>query len=379
MSIWHALPPELFVPIISALHADVPSSRNCALVCTAWVAPSRRNIFYMVRLVLRFGHCESLLALLEHTPAIASYIREVRLVVRDMDREWDSPALRTLLVCLDKLTSVKFALPRAPRRLLEEHPSLERITALCLGGIFFPSTITFRRFVAAFPSLLELSVSRLLCQWWGNSGDETPHVDAPPLRILRIKPGSISAASVLTHAVISWLVEQRSPVLLQELVLSLHTELHELSALKELLRKGGGSLRSLVLYGGTSWAPAERIDLLDHVLLLLTDIQGGYLNLEHCTSLVSLRIASDQLGPLIDTLSTIQSAHMRSLELDVFDAVVEHTLEWDKLAAVLNQPLFGRLNSLIVWAPDAQTDGPLSPFALLQQRGIVRWNPWTSK
>jgi hypothetical protein len=75
------LPHELIVHIISYIGGDRdPDLRACGLVCHAWAEPARRALFRTVHLQSESFSPDAraaLLGLLDRTPAVAGYIREI--------------------------------------------------------------------------------------------------------------------------------------------------------------------------------------------------------------------------------------------------------------------------------------------------------------
>jgi hypothetical protein len=83
------LPQELIDHIISCIGGYIggyhdPRLRAAALVCRAWVEPARRVMLRTVHLrSLRLSICAALLGLLDRTPAVAEYIKEIFWDLRD--------------------------------------------------------------------------------------------------------------------------------------------------------------------------------------------------------------------------------------------------------------------------------------------------------
>ncbi|RXW19786.1 hypothetical protein EST38_g6074 [Candolleomyces aberdarensis] len=79
-------PQELVDHVIDQLYDDAPSLKSCARVCRAWLPASRFHLFAKVSLKAASMHgpasfpsacCKRLLSAIEHTPEIASCIREL--------------------------------------------------------------------------------------------------------------------------------------------------------------------------------------------------------------------------------------------------------------------------------------------------------------
>jgi hypothetical protein len=126
------LPQELIEHIISCIGGDRdPDLRACGLVCHAWVEPARRAMFRTVRLQSESfgpGACAALLGLLDRTPAVATYIREIC---------WD------LQVCYNLSDPVV-------------HSLLDRISALTIErGIEHRVRIVLKRWGKSFAVVLD--------------------------------------------------------------------------------------------------------------------------------------------------------------------------------------------------------------------------------
>ncbi|KAG6888300.1 hypothetical protein C0995_009299 [Termitomyces sp. Mi166 len=109
------LPQELVDQIIEHLHGDPPTLKCCALVCRAWLSPSRSQIFHRITLEPRepsklFGlfawrrksALRSLVDTMKASPDIAPYIQEVEIVEGVGVNEWigNEPLLFFLLALL---------------------------------------------------------------------------------------------------------------------------------------------------------------------------------------------------------------------------------------------------------------------------------------
>jgi hypothetical protein len=101
------LPQELIIHIISCIggYRD-PDLRACGLVCHAWVEPARRAMFRTVHLrSLSSGVCAALLELLDRTPAVAGYIKEILWDVRHWYKSSsDDPVVHSLLDRISTIT-----------------------------------------------------------------------------------------------------------------------------------------------------------------------------------------------------------------------------------------------------------------------------------
>lgn len=82
------LPQELVDDILDKLHDEQKTLRSCALVCGAWLPSSRRHLFAKIclkatspqtGLAVPQERCERLYKLLQRTPSIIPYIRELEI------------------------------------------------------------------------------------------------------------------------------------------------------------------------------------------------------------------------------------------------------------------------------------------------------------
>lgn len=363
MTTWHDLPHELVAIIISMLHNDIDASRTCALVCRSWVALSQRNIFYAIYLDLHNGDCERLLLLLEHALDIASYVRLIYLVAERTDLEWETlPACRQLLPRLSSLNGLTLVLRTSPLSVLAMLPSLSSITRLELY-CSFPSTLHFRQFVGAFRNLSELILRRLSLSWDDPLGD-IPHIDTPPLRLIWLRCQNVNAVASM---VLRWLLEQPSPVHLQELSIVLDPEGQVI--FRDFLRMSGPSLKTLDICGCE--LQCLTVGRWPSQPTSFTDIEDGVLDLKDCISLTKLELRSCSLHLLTGTLATVRSAHMRSICL--WFGGDGAAFEWDVLRAMLEQERFLQLNKVTIRCVLAWNNVHLPCLASLQERGILCW------
>jgi hypothetical protein len=151
------LPLELIERIIDFFHDSRKDLYHCALVCKAWLAPSRYHLFYSIcicpdpskRWVPCFWQYDLLYETLQQSPHIAHYVREFRfLSVSQMaDPNWPLPKqiasllqsftnLRKLTLCSIFWETLSLDMKEALREALAR-PSL---TQLYLERVIFSAT-----------------------------------------------------------------------------------------------------------------------------------------------------------------------------------------------------------------------------------------------
>ncbi|KAG5650275.1 hypothetical protein H0H81_012765 [Sphagnurus paluster] len=175
------LPQELLDYIIDHLHDDIPTLRDCSLVCHAWLCPSRTHIFHSVslqppkphQLILRRMKSPTVCALstiLRSAPHLAQYVRELRIYEGMSWQAWiiQEPALVALLPQLTHVRRLHLersaalpipwgSLPLGLQRALTS-PVLQELS---IGTLSFESPEEFLGFLLGCRSLRVLQLDHL--------------------------------------------------------------------------------------------------------------------------------------------------------------------------------------------------------------------------
>ncbi|KAG6835078.1 hypothetical protein H0H93_005039 [Arthromyces matolae] len=205
------LPQELVDQIIGQLHDDSPDLKSCALVSKAWLAPSRSHIFYRISLQpppptrffaawRRKSALRSLLDIINVTPEIALYIRDVEIVEGVGDREWvvKDPSLFHLLSKLKDVQRFRLChsagIPIPWRALSPGLPiailqilALPSLCALDLGMLSFSSADVFVSLLERLNNLRVLYLDHIqvgqpvLSSSNDNSASQSPNTHRAPL------------------------------------------------------------------------------------------------------------------------------------------------------------------------------------------------------
>jgi hypothetical protein len=154
------LPQELIDSVIDHCHDDHSTLKTCALVCKTWLPSSRSHIFHAITLqppekparsffVRRITDSQRLFRILQTSPKIALYIRELSICEGMVGREWIAQE-RTLPVILSMLKNV-------------QRLQLERSASMQISWIELPEDLhdAFAGILAS-PTLLELSLVGLV-------------------------------------------------------------------------------------------------------------------------------------------------------------------------------------------------------------------------
>jgi hypothetical protein len=153
------LPPELIEHIIDYLHDSPEDLRSCALVCKAWLAPSRFHLFYKITLYSTpiLPSCGRLQRAIQQSSHIALCVRELsfeakrtgRFLLRFSDSDYAELELNTILPQIfrsfTKLRKLTLQFLVWDELVSDVKESLQDILAL-------PSLVHFNAFVR-FPSL----------------------------------------------------------------------------------------------------------------------------------------------------------------------------------------------------------------------------------
>lgn len=155
------LPQELVDSVIDHCHDDPMTLRSCALVCNAWLPSSRSHIFHSITLqppdkptkksffVRKLTDTQRLLRMLQFSPEIALYVRNLSICEGMVGREWIAQE-RTLPVFLSMLKNV-------------QRFQLERSASMQISWIDLPKDLKDALTgILATPTLLELSLVGLV-------------------------------------------------------------------------------------------------------------------------------------------------------------------------------------------------------------------------
>jgi hypothetical protein len=214
-----AMAQELVDRVIDFLHDDSASLRVCALVHSHFRAPSQLHLFNKVTL-RNLASVTPLGAALQHTPALARYIRELQLMNHNLLGIHMAlcalPRLRTLRLDLLTESSTPPTWPEAS--ILRGSASATR---LVLGLVVLTDMTQFAALVNALPAVTELAFSvRVHVGSLDLRGLDPP---APGLRLLRLDLRGIVNRQLLA-TLAEWLCAsgRKTLINLQSLCINMH-------------------------------------------------------------------------------------------------------------------------------------------------------------
>ncbi|KAK7042156.1 hypothetical protein R3P38DRAFT_2510944 [Favolaschia claudopus] len=153
---------------------------RCGLVCRAWVAPSRRLLFFRVYVSLHTAYTFAQFFKKLNLVTFLPFIRELVFDRDIVEHRWMTTVLPKLIPHLpDQVYSLEYRLRR--RRTPETplpRPKLSGITHLVISDIYEPALADIITCIANFPALSYLKL------WVYNWGDTSlPIVPAPPTNL----------------------------------------------------------------------------------------------------------------------------------------------------------------------------------------------------
>ncbi|TFY63900.1 hypothetical protein EVJ58_g2948 [Rhodofomes roseus] len=229
------MPPELTDRIVDFLHDDHTALKSCGLACRSWLAAVRYHLYYAISLE-NIGLCRAFSSLLDRTPGLGQYVREMHL------------AMTEELQYSDILPSIVVHLGRVRRLVLS-------------GDILVVDQATFQRFgpvqelalslsscrisdvadlFLAFPGISDLSIKNTRYLY-----GPFDHVPMLPVKRLEVQP-----------ALNPGLLPPSSPML-ESLVLCIR-RVQDLVTLSHILRTATGQLKQLDLQMHITVAGARR-------------------------------------------------------------------------------------------------------------------------
>ena len=263
-------PPELRDLVMDCLRSDAASLRACSLTCKAWLPRARHHLFRFVE--IRPGRRgEAFRILLEHTPEIGQYIREVEIsavgegpAVPDLLGRWPTlltpgtqparpnwgfntlawlqsvlPKSTTVLARVSSLTLVSFPVNLAFAELLGTY--FGRITTVNIDSC---RAETFGELLSLPRALTQVQCLRMDGVTWFR-----PNYPTPNGNILG-RPCSLKSLTLTekvdSATVINWLVEQQRYTMLSSLSCFLSSDPSAI-AVQKLLDAIGGSLHELAI------------------------------------------------------------------------------------------------------------------------------------
>jgi hypothetical protein len=163
------LPPELIDRIIDHLHDSPTDLCRCALVCWAWVAPSRFHLLYSISVDLRgqnlYPQKFKLLKAIQHSPGMGVHVSELILIAVDIHRSEDLkklfPQILGSLTRLRKLVLVDVnwvALESDIAELVLYILALPSLVDLEIVGTFFPTSDHFMNMFCTHLKRLEVDI-----------------------------------------------------------------------------------------------------------------------------------------------------------------------------------------------------------------------------
>jgi hypothetical protein len=144
--------------VIEALQGNAEALKHCALVCRAWLRPSRTNLLRSP-IISNLSQYDGLCALLDSDPTLEPTIGAI-------DTWVVTPVLTQLAPRLPNLTKLSLGMLSWSRADVEAHSSLRLpplLTDLSLSGCTFDSCTAFAALLAVVPALRSLECEFLNC------------------------------------------------------------------------------------------------------------------------------------------------------------------------------------------------------------------------
>lgn len=354
------LPQELIDQIIDHLHDDPPALSSCALVCNAWLPPSRHHFFAKITLKAMAPNgptscpqerCKRLYWLLIRSPKIIPNVRELEVCEGSpypgphpdtrsttwVTTERTLPPLLKLLTHLKRLdfsattTFYWKTLPPTFQNAIHAVLSLSSLTYVRFHSWSFSNFASLASLLSHCHTLKGLALSsttvsddatvdqedRLIEE------DESAESQTPRLEVLTLDYVSMG---YLGH----WLLGQSSPMDLSSLRELRVSHFPDASVIKKLLLAVGGALEHFHLKPGT-W-PVQSFDL------------------GHNCGLRSIRLTLDVVDTAIDWATTLLSSvtsrnALESIGLE-FYVDLKRLEGWSSLSALLVQPELASLQQV---------------------------------
>lgn len=214
------LPQELIDSVIDHCHDSRPTLKTCAVICKAWLSPSRSHLFHTITLhpppkpkrkavVKRITDAQRLFRMLQFSPQIVPYIRDLSICEGMAGREWiaQEKTLPVLLSTFKNIQSFKFEreasmqiswmdLPTDVQDALAGILASPTLLELSLVGLVFDSPVDLHWMLKACKTLRVLQVNHLLLRD-GSSELLLPGIrerqQRAPLDILEVGPRTSTA------------------------------------------------------------------------------------------------------------------------------------------------------------------------------------------
>jgi len=258
------LPPELIDHIIDYLHDSPSTLRTCALVCQAWIAPSRFHLFYFLSIGPKRRssvplESVSLLQLLQESPNIALYIREFHFSVGSKSQNSDWPVLdRILPRLLGKLTQLRklvirgiFPFTRLAPDTRAAFRALFALPSLAHVQVASPRVPKLEHFTSLLcPPLKHLTTSRSFDYELFHPEDvHAVDEEVRAVELQRRSPCRLESLSSSCPALVNWLLGAQTVVDISTIrTLVVFCELEDVEqSMARLIRRLGSSLEDLTI------------------------------------------------------------------------------------------------------------------------------------
>ncbi|KAI0958360.1 hypothetical protein AcV7_004197 [Taiwanofungus camphoratus] len=352
-------PQEIIDQILDHNHSDVPTLRSCSLTCHSWERSSRLHLFYTVTLVnldilLRFSK------LIESSPRIASFVRELRIKAYDnwcrRDRVvWVprvAPKLANHLVRLKTLRfeHIEWDHMRIDRAFLNALARFSRVEHLHFFAANFCDFVEFESVISVFPRLSSLSLDSV--QWKDGLSASSKNIlpqnqasvmskQRPSASRRQFELSSIYIGRFCDTSALSWLLPTSSSRSSLRRVEFLQTNRSQAEDVNKFLHSLGSSLEHLKLGCEIPYYNRTEQPL------------GNYINISHNTGLRSLHIRILDLqdyAMLWIPAFLCQVASTRLTQL-VFDIWLYHSNQlqlpvWDIIAWILSHQKYRCLEAV---------------------------------
>lgn len=214
MACW-TLPPELDDMILDHLHNDTAALSQCARVRRSWLPSARHHLWHELKLFCSEDELLQFNILLDSSPAIAFYVRDVSVVQKKGEVcQWnDLHLLHHTLAALARLSRLDslvldglwFGAPRTGER--TPLPTFLTVRRLSVSTCSFDAFEDVQRLCHAFPGLRRL---RLDGVWWGRWAPETQpaHETDPQIAKCSANLRELDLGSCFSRdKVIDWLLD----------------------------------------------------------------------------------------------------------------------------------------------------------------------------
>ncbi|KAL1939815.1 hypothetical protein VTO73DRAFT_9515 [Trametes versicolor] len=367
------LPIEVIEHALDYLRGDRKTLATCRLVCRAWSARARYNLFYIVKICLT--NAVRFFAAVEHDPDAAYAMHELTLEAMWDNPKGASPYLGTANLRTLRLSIMDLHSPWLPRVM---QCATHSLTELSMRTCAIADTHQLVRFLQLLPRLKHFAGTHLIITAHDDTPEKYPIEAFPALQSLCLL-GDCSRGVPLR---LLCAFASASGGLKSMSVLTIKLRTHELATFNDLLVLVAANLRELVL----TVQPDESETLPDG--------SGSPLSLSTCRRLSSLKLNvwlrhpgppthSGHLNWVVDFFASIRSDNVRLVQLAVRANRATPgdlaKLDWGGVDRVLSLTRFASLRSVVVRVTQVGADLKIhvEPYVRTQMvamaaKGILR-------